>query len=144
MESFDRNQRNRQVQDGESKKSGIPFQKPRPERFRNRSRLSLIANLLAVASEGVTRTQLIYKANLSHRMLKDYISFLIDRGLIELYESENGKRVLYRTSQLGRKYLEAYSSLIELANIKASEPMLSSVTQSQEEKNNNFFSTTTI
>lgn len=89
----------------------------RRERFRNRSRMSLIANILTVAKDGVPRTHLMYKANLSHRMLSVYVTFLLERGFIE--EKKNGDYIrptVYVTTQLGLKYLEIYNSLLELAD----------------------------
>lgn len=79
--------------------------------------MSLIANILTVAKDGVPRTHLMYKANLSHRMLSVYVTFLLERGFIE--EKKNGDYIrptVYVTTELGLKYLKIYNSLLELAD----------------------------
>src|SRR5579863_1881780 len=98
----------------------IPFVKEEGEekyrlRFQNKNRMSLIANILEVASQPVGRTHLMYKANLSHRMLTSYLVFLLEQGLIAEKKTQNGKVTFFQTSESGRKYLETYKSLLELA-----------------------------
>ena len=52
-----------------------------------RGRYQIIAEILSVINEsntkGVTRTSIMYKAFLSHAQLKEYLSFLLEKGLIE-------------------------------------------------------------
>jgi predicted transcriptional regulator len=51
----------------------------------------------------------MYKANLSHQMLKFYIWHLIELGLLE--ESEDMK---FRTTEKGRAFLSYYEHMIKL------------------------------
>jgi predicted transcriptional regulator len=60
-------------------------------RFRNRSRMALIADILIVVEKGIARTHLMYKANLSHRMLSVYVPFLLQHGLLEEAPSESSR-----------------------------------------------------
>jgi predicted transcriptional regulator len=52
-----------------------------------RGRYQIIAEILNVINEsntkGVIRTSIMYKAFLSHAQLKEYLSFLLEKGLIE-------------------------------------------------------------
>jgi predicted transcriptional regulator len=93
----------------ESRESGL-------ERFRNRSKMSLIANILRVSSKTIARTHLMYRANLSHRMLNSYVAYLINQGLLEEESSlKNGRLTYYRTTKRGQEYVDTYDSLMELA-----------------------------
>lgn len=85
------------------------------KRFQNRSVMSLTANILIVANDGIGRTHLMYKANLSHRMLNSYLSYLTNLGLIKAITQENDCRTYYHTTETGKKYLEIYNSLLELS-----------------------------
>jgi predicted transcriptional regulator len=84
-------------------------------RFRNRNRMALIANILRVAEKGVVLTHLMYKANLSHRMLSVYVPFLLQQGLLEEAPSESSRSSIYTTTKLGTECLKAYNSLLDLA-----------------------------
>lgn len=78
--------------------------------------MSLIANILTVAKSGVPRTHLMYQANLSYRMLSTYVNYLVEIGLIETVKSEgNYNHSVFKTTKKGQRYLETYSSLLELA-----------------------------
>jgi predicted transcriptional regulator len=85
-------------------------------RFRNRGDNAIIVDILKAASgKGLCRTQLMYKSNLSHRMLVEYAAYLIDRGLLEtVVAHRSAEKVLYSTGEKGIKLLEAYTSLIDL------------------------------
>lgn len=86
------------------------------DRFRNRSKMSLIANILRVSGKTITRTHLMYRANLSHRMLNIYVAYLINQGLLEEVPHLNkGRLTYYRTTKRGQEYVDTYDSLLELA-----------------------------
>jgi predicted transcriptional regulator len=97
-------------------KGVLPSSVAKNNRFRNRSKMSLIANILRIAEKGIPRTHLMYKANLSHRMLRNYVPFLIQQGLLEEVTNEPSCRsTVYRTSRRGNEYLETYSALLNIA-----------------------------
>lgn len=78
---------------------------------RKRSFLDIIADILNVAQEGVTKTKLVYACNLNFTIIKDYISALLELGLLE--RDGNGT---YFTTSKGRDYLQSYRRLKSLTS----------------------------
>lgn len=77
----------------------------------NRTRLEILASMLKVAHNGSLKTHIMYKANLSHRQLEKYLTFLMSNELLEKVldlEHESGQ---YRVTQKGMEFLRDYSTL---------------------------------
>lgn len=100
---------------GEGERLGLNPGRKSAKRFQNRSAMVLAANILRVATQGIGRTHMMYKANLSHRMLNSYLAFLSDIGLISTI-TKNGCRTTYQTTEKGKRYIEIYNSLLELSD----------------------------
>ena len=49
-----------------------------------RSRLEIIGDVLGVVSGGAKKTQIMYQANLSYRLLTRYLKDVIDMGLVKM------------------------------------------------------------
>jgi len=79
---------------------------------RGRDRLSIINRALEVTKEGVLKTQIMYRANLSYAQLNEYLSFLLETKLIDRVE-RNGE-VLYITNKKGLRYLKNYDKIRDL------------------------------
>jgi len=79
---------------------------------RGRDRLGILAEILEVAMDGCLKTQIMYRANLSFRQLKEYLSLMLDLRLIESPEA-NGK-MIYRTTVKGLRVLQAYQEIRSL------------------------------
>ncbi len=77
-----------------------------------RDRLSIIAEILAVAKRGTLKTQIMYGASLSFAQLNEYLSFLLDANLLKVVDNPN--RSLYKTTNKGLKYLQHYMEIEEL------------------------------
>lgn len=69
-----------------------------------RGRLDIIADILNVASLDAKKTQIMYQANLSYKVLQKYLTEITDAGLIN-FESE--KKCFALTSK-GCMFLEKY------------------------------------
>lgn len=70
-----------------------------------RNRLNIIADMLHVVSQGgAKKTQIMYQANLSYRVLTKYLTEVIEAGLVRLQRKE---RVYVITSK-GMEFLEKY------------------------------------
>jgi predicted transcriptional regulator len=81
----------------------------------HRSRLKIINDILAVARHGARKTHIMYRANLSYDQLNEYLSFLLDNGLIEKEaDMEYEGAVIYKVTQKGRQFLERYSQLQDI------------------------------
>ncbi|MGI0090708.1 MAG: winged helix-turn-helix domain-containing protein [Nitrososphaerales archaeon] len=88
-----------------------------PSRFKNRSRMEIVAAILNIGRTGALKTHLMYKANLSYMVVSQYLGFLTSSDLIKEVFDEQGMAKLYQTTPRGLRYLEVYESLQSLASI---------------------------
>lgn len=79
---------------------------------RRRDRLYIMAEILEITMEGVLKTQVMYRANLSFAQLNEYLHLLLDLKLLEL-TGDNEKNI-YKTTPKGVRYLESYRKIREL------------------------------
>jgi predicted transcriptional regulator len=75
-----------------------------------RSRTDIVALILEATQEGAAKTKIMYKAFLSYSQLKDYLSILLERELIEYSDKDQ----IFRITDKGRRYLYLYSKVMEL------------------------------
>ena len=75
-----------------------------------RSRTDIVALILEATKEGAVKTKIMYKAFLSYSQLKDYLSILLERELIEYSDKDQ----IFRITDKGRRYLYLYSKVMEL------------------------------
>jgi len=79
-----------------------------------RSRSDIIGLLLNAANGGgATKTKLMYSAFISFNQLKEYLSLLVENGLMEY---EEGKHT-YRTTEKGLRFLHLQNKIDEVAPI---------------------------
>jgi predicted transcriptional regulator len=69
-----------------------------------RNRLDIIADILGVVSQGAKKTQVMYEANLSYRLLTKYLAEVLSFGFI--YFEATQKR--YQLTHKGRSFLKTY------------------------------------
>ena len=69
-----------------------------------RGRLDIIAAILRVASGNAKKTQIMYQANLSYKVLQRYLAEILEASLISF---EHEKRCYMLTAK-GREFLDAY------------------------------------
>jgi predicted transcriptional regulator len=74
-----------------------------------RSRTDITAQILESANGSSTKTKIMYKAFLSYAQLKEYITMLVDNGLLEYNSAEQ----TYKTSPKGLKFLQVYGKMGE-------------------------------
>jgi len=72
-----------------------------------RSRTDIAADILEIAMDGAIKTKIMYKAFLSFPQLKEYLTVLLERGLLEHVEDENE----YRTTDKGKQFLKMYKEV---------------------------------
>jgi predicted transcriptional regulator len=78
-----------------------------------RSRSDIVGLLLDAANGGgATKTKLMYKAYLSFNQLKEYLTLLVENGLIEY---EGGQT--YRTTEKGMRVLHLQNTMDEIAPV---------------------------
>lgn len=75
-----------------------------------RNRLDIIADILQVVSQNAKKTQIMYQANLSYKVLQRYLGDITSASLIH-FEIEEQCYVLTRK---GREFLEAYKDYVRI------------------------------
>jgi predicted transcriptional regulator len=70
--------------------------------------MDIYAEILAQAKEGVTKTRIMYQANLSFLQLKKCLNELTSLGLIEI------QNLLYKTTVRGVRFLDLYEEVQSL------------------------------
>jgi predicted transcriptional regulator len=79
---------------------------------KRRDRLYIIAEILEIAKDGVLKTQIMYRGNLSFTQLNDYLKFMLKNELIEKVLM-NDKEV-YKATDKGIDFLQRYREITEL------------------------------
>jgi predicted transcriptional regulator len=69
-----------------------------------RSKLDIVADMLHVASRGAKKTQIMYQANLSYKLLIKYLKELVKVGVVRFECAEN----CYVLTSKGVEFLERY------------------------------------
>jgi predicted transcriptional regulator len=69
-----------------------------------RGRLDIIAEILDVASRDAKKTQIMYQANLSYKVLQKYLAEVVGASLVRFADEKH----CYELTDKGRRYLEAY------------------------------------
>lgn len=72
-----------------------------------RSRTDIVSQILEAANGGTTKTKIMYKAYLSYAQLKEYISVLVESGLLDYEQGKN----TYKTTARGMQFLKAYERI---------------------------------
>jgi len=76
--------------------------------------MDIIANILSAANNGARKTHIMYRCNLSFKQLHVYLAFLKERQLLKcvpIKTEERNNSFAYETTNKGRAFLQAYSSL---------------------------------
>ena len=69
-----------------------------------RKKLDIIADMLNAASNGAKKTQIMYQANLSHRLLKKYLEVIGKAYLLSFKRKQRN----YVLTPKGKQFLEVY------------------------------------
>jgi predicted transcriptional regulator len=84
---------------------------------KRRGKLEIIADILrSVRDKGgkIKPTHLLYKSNLSHAKLKEYVNTLLEKGMIEEKEVK-GKKMVFMKEQ-GHKFLLEFERIKEFSD----------------------------
>jgi predicted transcriptional regulator len=80
-----------------------------------RNRLTIVADILAaLQSKELRFTHLLYKSNLSHAKLNEYLKELIAKGFVEEFETDKGKR--FRITETGIRFYYECQRINEFVN----------------------------
>jgi len=84
---------------------------------RRRDATKVIYEILSVAANGVSKTQIIYKVNLSFRLAARYIEFLSDRGWLRQAIEMDGRPRFFLTGDGERILRNLYEVEKELSKL---------------------------
>lgn len=73
-----------------------------------RSRLETIHVILTLSVEGIKKTHIMYRANLSHLQLEKYLEVLVSKQFLEK------KNEFYVTTSLGLAFIEKFKEIQSL------------------------------
>ena len=79
---------------------------------KRRDKLIIMAEILCTAKKGTSKTQLMFKANLSFSQLNQYLLVLSNAGLLEK-NADNG-RIVFRATLKGREFVERQQLVIDM------------------------------
>jgi predicted transcriptional regulator len=80
---------------------------------KRRDRLQVIHDILkTIKDKGgkIKPTHILYKSNLSHQMMEEYLSELMEKKFI--VEEKNGNNKTYSITQKGQEYLSQYKMIV--------------------------------
>jgi predicted transcriptional regulator len=78
-----------------------------------RSRTDIVASVLETANSGAKKTQIMYRAFLSHAQLQKLVSLLVENGLLEYDE----RMQTFKTTDKGFKFLTIYREMDQVLKI---------------------------
>ncbi|HKU49546.1 MAG TPA: winged helix-turn-helix domain-containing protein [Nitrososphaera sp.] len=81
------------------------------ERKNNRGKIQIMGDILALATAGIKKTHIMYRANLSYEQVHLYLGELIEKRLVMQDVSQDG--IAYRTTEKGREFLQYYQRIAE-------------------------------
>jgi len=83
----------------------------RPKR---RDKLVIMTEIIGIAIKGTSKTQIMYKANLSFSQLKRYLALLSHHSLLK--KSAHDGKEIYKATQKGVEFMERQQQIIDLIN----------------------------
>jgi predicted transcriptional regulator len=82
---------------------------------KNRDRLGIIAAVLEASRAGSSKTHIMFKANLSFKLLEKYLTLVTEAGFVHLKDSS------YNLTIRGEEFLERYKTFqTEFSKLKQS------------------------
>jgi len=78
----------------------------------NRSRTEIVSAMLEAAKGGTTKTRIMFVAFLSYAQLKEYLSMLMESGLIEHMPTER----TFRTTKKGLEFIKTASEISRMTD----------------------------
>ena len=83
---------------------------------KNRDRVSIVAAILEVADSGVSKTRIMFGANLSFKLLEKYLGVVVGAGFVRVEGSrfvltEYGQEFLERYKEFNERYVGAHKLL---------------------------------
>jgi predicted transcriptional regulator len=82
---------------------------------KRRDKLIIMSEIIDITKKGTSKTQIMFRANLSFSQLNQYISLLVDTGLIE--KNVDDGRAVFQATAKGLEFLQRQQSAIDLLSV---------------------------
>src|SRR5215212_9825562 len=96
------------------------------QRKNNRGKIQIMGDVLTLATSGIKKTHIMYRANLSYEQVHLYLGELIGKRLIAQDVSSEG--VVYRVTEKGREFQLYYTRLVEFLKEEKQEQLENELT----------------
>ena len=73
----------------------------------------IVYSIVTESWNGSLKTHLMNKCNLNSRQVENYLNYLLKYRLLKRERSYDSNRMIYKTTELGRKYVEIYTQMSE-------------------------------
>jgi predicted transcriptional regulator len=81
------------------------------QKTKRRDREEIMYEILRAALEPATRTRLIYASFLSNTELRQYITLLLENGMLEV---DSVTKIRFKVTEEGRKFLRLYEDMVSI------------------------------
>ena len=79
---------------------------------KRRDRLVIMAEIVGISKKGISKTHMMFKANLSFSQLNQYIELLTNTALLE--KSTVGEKNIFHATKKGLEFLEKQQQAIDM------------------------------
>lgn len=83
---------------------------------KRRDKLVIMAEILSIAKPGVSKTSIMYRANLSFSQLNQYLTAMLQSQLLE--KSVNNGKIVYCPTEKGLTFLELQQQIMDMLSEK--------------------------
>lgn len=84
------------------------------DKSKRRDKLVIMTEIIGIAKNGTSKTHIMFKANLSFSQLNQYISLLLQSGLIKIVFNNNRQK--YIATEKGLEFMEKQCEVIDMIN----------------------------
>jgi predicted transcriptional regulator len=91
---------------------------PKARLYRKRSSIEIIADMLRLGE--AHKTEIMYSVNMSYFQLQKYLTFMLDRGLVDKVKVGNPS-VTYRVTEKGLGLLRQIDGILETLEFREAE-----------------------
>lgn len=74
--------------------------------------MQIIADIVDITTSGVSKTHVMYRANLSFAQTNEYLPFLLEIELLT-HTTQNGRKI-YKATPKGMRFLHGYAKIMSL------------------------------
>ncbi len=85
---------------------------------KRRDKLIIMAEIIEIAKKGTSKTNIMFKANLSFAQLNQYLSLLSNAGMLK--KSSSNEKVIFQSTPKGLEFMERQRQVLDLLSDESS------------------------